>query len=237
MKIDYDYGAQNIEFELIYKKRKTLSIEIKAPGNITVKAPQGVSKDIVLGLVRNKSKWIIQKLLQVKEAEERKITRQYVSGESFIYLGRNYSLQIDHDSDVQTPRARLYRGRLCVHTGTRDEKAIKSAVSDWYKAKAREKILERVQHYQRHFYLAPTKVIVKDQKRRWGSCTSTRELRFNWRCIMAPSAVIDYIVVHEMCHMVHMDHSKNFWGLVRKVLPDYEERKAMLRNNGISYEL
>ena len=71
-----------------------------------------------------------------------------------------------------------------------------------------------------------------DMKKRWGSCTSKRELFFNWKCIMAPSPVLDYIVVHEMAHMVYMNHSQEFWHLVKKVLPDYVQRKEWLRNNG-----
>ena len=78
---------------------------------------------------------------------------------------------------------------------------------------------------------------IKEQQKRWGSCTSKRELLFNWKCIMAPSPVLDYIVVHEMAHMVYMNHSKEFWHLVKKVLPDYVQRKEWLRNNGIKYDL
>ena len=96
--------------------------------------------------------------------------------------------------------------------------------------KAIEKINERIRYYQAQFDVKPKKVIIKDQEKRWGSCTKDNQLLFNWKCIMAPSPVLDYIVVHEMCHMVHMNHSKEFWHLLKRVLPDYE-------HNGIKYDL
>lgn len=237
MKLSYEYGTQRIEFSVIFRKRKTLSIEVEAPGIITVIAPEGATEDRILETVKTKSKWIVQKLFEIKEMEYRKRTKQYVNGESFIYMGRNYSLQIIIDDKITLPVAKLFRGKLYVYTYSKNEEIIKQALENWYKDKAKEKIKERVIYYQNYFDIKPTKIIVKDQQKRWGSCTTKQELLFNWKCIMAPSPVLDYIVVHEMCHLVHMNHSKEFWQLLKRVLPDYESRKALLRNNGIKYDL
>ncbi len=132
---------------------------------------------------------------------------------------------------------KLVRGKFCVYTPTKDEKTIKKALEDWFKEKAKEKISERVAYYQSYFDEKPKGIKIKEQQKRWGSCTTKKELLFNWKCIMAPSPVLDYIVVHEMAHMVHMNHSQEFWHLVKKVLPDYVQRKEWLRNNGIKYDL
>lgn len=93
------------------------------------------------------------------------------------------------------------------------------------KIKAQEVVRERVQYYQRFFSKTPKAIKIKEQKKRWGSCTYQNELLFNWRIIMARSDALDYIVVHEMCHRVHKDHSKNYWNPVASVLPDYEKGK------------
>ncbi len=237
MRLAYDYGTQRIEFDVIFRKRKTLSIEVAAPSRITVIAPEGKSENEILETVKGKSKWIIQKLFEIKEMEYRKHKKEYVNGESLIYMGRNYSLQIILDEKASFAEAKLSRGRFYVNSNTKDQDIIKKALENWYRDKAKEKISERIKYYQGYFEVRPRKVVIKDQEKRWGSCTNNKDLLFNCKCIMAPSPVLDYIVVHEMCHMVHMNHSKEFWHLLKRVLPDYEQRKNWLRDHGIKCNL
>lgn len=237
MKLNYEYGTENIEFNVEFAKRKTILIEVEAPRMITVTAPKGTEEKKILETVKTKSNWIARKIFEIKEMEHRKRKKQYVNGESFIYLGRNYSLQIIYDENIKFPEAKLYRGKFYIYTNTKDEDIMKKALEKWYKEKAKEKIEERIKYYQANFDIKPKKVIIKDQQKRWGSCNMNQELRFNWKSIMAPSPILDYIVVHEMCHMVYMNHSKEFWKLLESILPDYKERKEALRNNGIKYDL
>lgn len=237
MRLSYDYGQQRIEFNVIYRRRKTLAIQVKAPSCVTVIAPAGMRKEAILQAVQGKSKWIVKKLLEIAEMQRRKGTREYVNGESFLYLGRNYSLQIEHDELAHVPEVKLLRGKLVVRILTRDEESIKKALQRWYQGKAVEKIWERVNYFQDQFDVKPAKVIVKEQQKRWGSCSAKGNLLFNWKTIMAPSSVVDYIVVHEMCHLVHLNHSKQFWQLVKTILPDYEVRRKALRDNGMMYDL
>ncbi|NJD03914.1 MAG: M48 family metallopeptidase [Ruminiclostridium sp.] len=237
MKLFYEYGTQRIEFTVVFRNRKTMLIEVEAPKTITVTVPVGTAENKILEMVKTKSKWIVKKLFDIKDMEYRKRTRQYVNGESFIYMGRNYSLQIILDYKAIPPEAKLIRGKICVYTCLKDDRLVRLALENWYKDKAREKIQERINYYQPYFDVKPAKITVKDQKKRWGSCSSRKSLLFNWKCIMAPSPVLDYIVVHEMCHLVHMNHSKEFWQLLKRVLPDYENRKAWLKNNGVKCDL
>lgn len=237
MRLSYDYGTERIEFEVVFRKRKTLSIEIEAPRKITVISPEGKSENEILEAVKTKSKWIVQKFFEIREMQYTKRDKQYVNGESFIYMGRNYSLQIILDEKVYFPKAKLFRGKFYVTSYTKDQDIIKQTLENWYRDKAKEKINERIEYYQSQFDVKAKKVVIKDQEKRWGSCTKDNQLLFNWKCIMAPSPVLDYIVVHEMCHMVHMNHSKDFWHLLKRVLPDYEQRKNWLRDNGIKYDL
>lgn len=237
MKLSYEYGTQTIEFDVVFRKRKTMAIQIQPPDKITVIAPKGVKEDEILRAVKGKSKWITQKLFQIREMEYLKRDRDYVNGESFIYMGRNYSLQIVLDKSYKVPQAKLFRGKLYVYTNSNDEEIIRLALEKWYKEKALQKVVERVSYYQKYFDLVPNKVMIKDQKKRWGSCSGQRNLYFNWKCIIAPSPILDYLVVHEMSHMVHMNHSADFWNLVATILPDYEKRREILKNQGVKYDL
>jgi hypothetical protein len=237
MKLSYEYGTETIEFEVVFRKRKTMSIEVEAPKMIKVIAPEGKSEVEILETVKTKSKWIVQKLFEIREMAYKKAEKEYVNGESFIYMGRNYSLQIVVEETIKVPEVKLSRGKFFAYVPSKDSSLIRLALENWYKDKAREKIAERTVYYQSHFDVKPRRLVIKDQQKRWGSCTKDNQLLFNWKCVMAPSPVLDYIVVHEMCHMVYRNHSQEFWGLVKRILPDYESRKEWLRNNGVRYEL
>ncbi|MEA1992789.1 MAG: M48 family metallopeptidase, partial [Euryarchaeota archaeon] len=109
---------------------------------------------------------------------------------------------------------------------------IRQALINWYRSHAKKKILERVEKYQSKIGVTPAKVRVKKQRKRWGSCSTRGNLNFNWRIIMAPMSLVDYVVVHELVHLTHPNHSREFWGMVASVLPDYDERRERLRIKG-----
>jgi len=114
---------------------------------------------------------------------------------------------------------------------------MRKAMEKWYRKKADRIINDRVGLYIEKIGKRPQVVKVKEQKRRWGSCTAKSKLYFNWRIIMAPGGIIDYVVVHEMSHLVHANHSKKFWQKVESVLPDYKKRRKWLKDNGIKLNL
>lgn len=237
MKLELTYGRTNIVFDVIFKKRKTMEIAVEPPKTITVTAPIGTTEDEILKKVESKGSWIIQKIYSFKHMQYSHINREFVNGESFMYLGRNYSLQIEVDSSFKKPEVKLYRGKFIVKASSKNDEDIRNAMEQWYRNRAKEVIGSRVKYYQKFFSKEPTDIRIKEQKKRWGSCTSKNELLFNWRCIMAKSNALDYIVIHEMCHMYHKDHSNEFWELVASVLPDYEVRKEWLRNYGVRMDL
>ncbi len=237
MKLSYEYETGIIEFGVVFRNRKTMAIQIEPPDKITVLSPKGVKEDEILKSVKGKSKWIVKKLFQLAEMESLKKTRKIINGESFIYMGMDYPLQIVVEGRYKKVQVELFRDILYVYTDINGKEKIRLALKKWYKEKSLEKVRERVIYFQKYFDLEPNKVMVKEQKRQWGSCTSQRNLYFNWKIIMAPSPVLDYLVVHEMSHMVHMNHSADFWNLVRSILPDYEERRKLLKNEGVKYDL
>lgn len=237
MELKFEYGSRIITFNLIYRKRKTMSIEVETTGEVTVIAPVGTSSDDVIEKVKSRAGWIVSKQYESKFINDTKIEREAVSGESYMYLGRNYSLDIRVDENIDNISVKLFQGKFVVNTYIKDEDLIKKAMENWYREKTLAKVKERVSYYSSYFNNEVTTVKVKEQKKRWASCTSKNELLFNWRCVMAPVFVLDYIVVHEMCHMEYKNHSKDFWNRVYAVMPDYEVRKSWLKNNGIKMDI
>lgn len=235
MKIEY--GTETIEFSVVYRKRKTIEIGVEPPNIVSVVAPEGMEEDIIQKHVKIKANWIVKKLYEIRTIQSRQLDREYINGESFMYMGRNYSLRIVEDKTIKRAMTKLYQGKFIIATPTRDEIKLKESMERWYRQKAYDKVIERVTYYQKYFSIKPSDIKVKEQKKRWASCTSKGELLFNWRCAMAPSFALDYIVVHEMSHLIHMDHSKEFWHLVGRIMPDYEKRREWLKNYGVKMDL
>ncbi|WP_246637703.1 M48 family metallopeptidase [Crassaminicella profunda] len=222
-----------IEFSTEYRNRKTFEIRIEPPNRVTVRAPKGSKEEDVLKIVGAKEKWIRDKLSFFKGIDYTKMKKEYVNGEIFLYLGEEYPLKVIMDYSIKKPVVKLEKETFYITTNTEDENMLKKAMKEWYRKKTLEEIMKRTAYFQKNFLLKPNKIKVKDQKKRWGSCSSKMNLNFNLRCIMMPRAIIDYLVVHEMCHMVHMNHSKAFWQLVGKIIPDYKERRMWLKENGM----
>lgn len=237
MRLEFEYGSRMITFNLIYRKRKTMSIEVETTGEVTVIAPVGTSTYDIIERVKSRAGWIVSKQYESKFINDTKINREAVSGESYMYLGRNYCLDVILDEKLDTITVKLFQGKFVLSTYTRDEDLIKNAMENWYREKTLAKVKERIEYYKSYFNDEVTDVKVKEQKKRWASCTSKNKLLFNWRCVMAPAFVLDYIVVHEMCHMEYKNHSKDFWNRVCTVMPDYDSRRTWLRNNGMKMDI
>lgn len=237
MKLGFQYGTKYIEFDVIYRKRKTLEISVEPPHVIMVVAPIGITEEVIIKKTKSRAKWIIEQLYSFKNINYQKINREYVNGESFMYLGRNYSLQIIVNEEIKKPEVKLYHSKFYVTAPIKDSQTIEKAMEHWYRKKTKEKIEERIKYYQPFFAKRPLDIKVKEQRKRWGSCTTKDELLFNWRCVMAKANVLDYIIVHEMCHMYHKNHSKEFWELLASIMPDYESRKEWLKNYGVKMDL
>lgn len=232
MKKESKRTVPEIEFEVEYRNRKTFEIRIEPPDIIKVKAPMVATEEEISQVVMSKAKWITQKLFEFKDREYRPRKKEYVDGESFMYLGRNYSLKILLNPQAKSIKAKLYQGKFYIDTYTKDQEKLRKAMEIWYRQKTLEKAMDGINYYQSYFNVKPNSVKVKEQKKRWASCTFNRDLLFNWRCAMAPVDVINYIVVHEMCHMVHFNHSKDFWKLVEKIMSDYKAQKEWLSQKG-----
>jgi predicted metal-dependent hydrolase len=233
MKLHFFYAGTKIEFTVVYSNRSSMRIAITPPDEIKVTAPKGVSETVIINCVKEKAPWILKKLYMVKSMDI-KPKHEFNSGETFLYLGKEVELKVEIGV---VEKVYLNGDRLEVTTKEFDKDVIRNMLELWYRQRTLEKVLEKIKYYNKYFHESPRNIKVKEQKRRWASCTYYNDILVNWRCSMAKEEVIDYIVVHEMCHMVHKNHSREFWNLVASILPSYKIQKQWLKENGARMEL
>lgn len=223
-----------IKFSVEYRKRKSLAIQIIASNDIRVLVPKTISKQQILDLVESKANWIVAKLDIISKREQLAVPKQFVNGELFHYLGREYKLVITLTKQTKQPEVILKSSEIHIIASSTTETDIKAILIQWYKEQAMKLLAERVALYGKTIGVQPTKIRLSNAQKRWGSCSSKGSLLINWRLVMAPLEVFDYVVVHELCHLVHLNHSKDYWNLVRSIIPNYQQRKEWLKDNGMA---
>lgn len=221
-----------IDFDIVRSSRKTLGIHIGQGGQVLVKAPAWVSRSQIREAVLGKSPWIREKADLARRGDALKITHRFAQGEPFLYLGRTYPLYIRYDPAMKNVCVDLTEDEFVIETPAIHGAVLEMAVLKWYRENALKLMEQRVQYYGQIFGALPSKVIVREQKSRWGSCNSKGELRLNWKLIMAPPGILDYVVVHELCHLKEMNHSPRFWNLVETLCPQYRQCRQWLKDYG-----
>lgn len=212
---------------------KTASIKI-IDGSIKLAIPEKLSDTEIKQLIKRRSFWIKQKIKQQASIVPYR-PKEYVSGESFPYLGRNYRLKLLHHEGTGV---KLKDGYLeCSISKKADPQKVKEILVSWYKEHALERLIEKTERYSKIIRANPQSVDIKDYKARWASCSSNGKITYNWRIILAPHHIVDYIVVHELCHIMHPNHSTDYWKSVKNILPDYKECREWLRSNGNALNL
>lgn len=211
---------------IVRSKRKTFSIEVERDGSLVVRAPNRASMRTIRGVVKGKRKWIARKQHQALEKYSSITPKRFVKGERFLYLGNPYPLVIGNATNPPL----TFDNRNFVLSEEHVAKA-REAFIDWYRQQARSVISERVQRYSSPSDIRYRKLKITSAQKRWGSCSAKGNLCFSWRLAMAPLEVIDYVVVHELAHIEHKDHSRQFWDRVENVLPDYRSRRQWLKDN------
>jgi predicted metal-dependent hydrolase len=229
--------VKDIEYQLLRSnERKTADIVIERNGDISVRVPEHLSEEQADAVVDSKRLWIYRNLAEWRDLNATRVVREWVSGEGFLYLGASYRLMMVQEQDEPL---KLKDGRFCLQRQIVEvggELAAKQIFEKFYIEKGMERIKRRVAYFAPKVGVVPLSVEVKDIGFRWANCTFDGRLSFHWKCIMALPKVIDYIVVHELCHLRHRDHTDAFWNEVDKVMPDYYERKAWLREHGASFD-
>lgn len=235
-KISINYKDIEINANLIYRKRKNITIQIKPNCEVTLISPPNVSKKILEDILLKKGDWILKKLDNYKELEHLYKEKEYIDDEKFMYLGKEYNLKVikDEEEDIF-----IKDDKILVKVKEKDKEYIKNKFKVWYKEESEKLVSERLIQLKKDSdimaKLMPNKLKVKGQKKRWGTCTSKGYIYINSKISMAKKEAIDYILVHEFSHLVHMNHSKDFYNLVQKIMPNYKKEEKWLREN--SYKL
>jgi predicted metal-dependent hydrolase len=220
MKIDYQIVRS--------PKRKKLTISVERDRMVVVHAPQTLSEEKLHEAVDARRQWILEKLRHPQKYQNRLHPpgKEVVNGESALYLGRDYRIQVSETAsgDIEfsqrfiIPPAHLTKRR--------------KVLRDWYVEQAKEKILTRVERHARELGVTFAAAKIVDNRYRWGSCTVNDNVNFNWRLIKAPAFVIDYVIVHELAHLIEANHTSRFWTIIRAHTPSMEKAKAWLKEHG-----
>lgn len=191
----------------------------------------------IISLVEKKRDWIINKYKNYHQRlRQLPAEREFVSGEKLLYKGNSYLLEVT-ESTGRFTNVNLSEGQLLVEikagipSNMRREE-IKRHLENWYIKKAREIITERLELFSSIIGVKVNNVRLKNQKTRWGSCSRKGNLNFNWKLVMAPTVIVDYVIVHELCHIKQMNHSPQFWLLVENQISDYKTMRKWLKENG-----
>ena len=223
------YGDRMITFSLQRNGRKNLKIVVTPELSVEVTAPQSATDDQILWAVKRKASWIVKKLDKQSSFHPLPTPRQYISGETLVYLGRQYRLHVV--AGGRQP-AKLIGGFLEVMVqDPSDRKSVKIAVDEWYRHRARQTInryLEKCLAVTARHGVPQPSLMIRNMQRRWGSCSPAGRITFNLKLLQVPVHCIEYVIMHELCHLKYHNHSKAFYSLLTRCQPDWRERKSVL---------
>jgi len=212
-----------IEYILNRSNRKTIAIYVRN-GVVEVRAPHKMSKDDINRFVSLKEQWIIRNLAKHEAQADKKKSFRLEYGSGITLRGEEYPIT------KRTGQSAGFDGVDFYMPADLPSDHIKATCVEIYKILAKAHISNRVAFFSKHMNVFPSIVKINSAKTRWGSCSTKKSLNFSWRLIMADDSVIDYVVVHELSHLVEMNHSARFWAVVAKVLPDYKKNKVQLKS-------
>jgi len=225
------FGSAEIAFTLAVTDRRSLKITVGPDRQVMVEAPAAKSLDDVLTRVLRRGAWIIRQLEYFRRFQPLPTPRRYVSGETHLYLGRQYRLKLIPDEGRE--EVKLIRGyfQVLLHDAT-DHARAERLLTRWFDTRGRAIITDRLARchaaLQRYGVPAPTSVTFRRMEKRWGSCTKAGGVLFNTELAHVPVPCIDYVVAHELCHLKHPNHSPAFYALLSQVMPDWQRRKERL---------
>ena len=222
------FGSEQLVFKLSHQNRKTIGIKVHPDLTVNVIAPEGSSEFEVLKKVRVKIPWILRQLKFFKSYLPATPPRKYINGETHLYLGRQYKLKAIKDNEN---RIKAYRGQLLLELPDVTPEAIEMALQNWYKQRAKviyNEILDAMLPKFNRYQLVKPNLSIRKMAKRWGSCTQGGRITLNTELIKAPKGCIEYVIVHELCHLVHHSHTKYFYNLQSRMLPEWKKWKDRL---------
>ena len=221
----------SFEYQIKYSKRKTLNISVERDRTIIVRAPNHLAKDKIDEIVQSRKQWIKDKLNHTQKYPFVSDNKEFVSGETLMYLGRNYQLQVV-DEDFEGV---VFEQRFII-SKSNQYKANKM-FKEWYLNQALNKIKPLAKKYAKSLGVEYNKVSTSEMKYRWGSCTPANNIIFNWRIIKAPMYVLEYLVAHELVHLLENNHTDRFWNILSIQVPEHDRARKWLREKGGELEI
>lgn len=223
------YGTSAIVYELMYVERDDLAIHVYPDGSVVVEAPPDTGLDIIESRVYKRAKWILKQQRTFSEYSAPDPNRMYVSGETYFYLGKRYRLKlIPSDFD----RVKFNRGRIYLYvTDTRDWQLKSRLIQKWYRTRAKFIFEQQLEHCFKRFSgydIAYPELQIRAMKSQWGSCTASGKIMLNLKLIKVKKKLIDYVIVHELCHLIEHNHSQKFYELLSLMMPDWEALRKEL---------
>ncbi len=232
------FGDYEISFERVKSNAKRYTtIRVHPDKRVTVLSPEDTTDAQLTKIVQGKARWIIDKFQKIDEVKHTKVPYELVSGESFLYKGKMLRLKLRLST---TGNGKVYSDTtnlFCETTQKDNKEHIAKLLQNWYQEEAEGYLQNRTLILAEKFSDKPNCVRIKDQNKRWGSATAKKGLDFNWRIIMAPPSVIDYVIIHELAHLKHKNHTEDFWNTVKDIMPNYNEKKEWLRINGANLKI
>ena len=223
------------QYELILSRRKTIGLTVERDSRLVVRAPEGTTAAQVQTVLARKALWLYRQRRRTERYPANPPRKEFVTGESLLYLGRHYRLEVISDSiDSDSIAGVRFCGKFQISESQRGEASL--LLRRWYEEHAHRRLSARARTFSRQLGVAFNQLHVSDLKYRWGSCTPQNNLNFNWRIIKAPAFVLDYLVVHELAHLLEPNHSRRFWTIVAVQVPRWEEAKAWLKQFGTLLE-
>lgn len=220
------YGSEKIVYALYFRERKTLGITVNPDGSTLVNAPIGSSLEKIEGKVRKRAAWILRQQDHFLSFEPRNTIRKFVSGESHLYLGRQYQLLI-----VNSNEEKVKHTGVNIEIRTKDNNKAEKLLESWYLDKSKiwfNNIAQPLIEHFKKYEVAPNKLEIRKMQNRWGSCSTKGRILLNPELIKAPKACIEYVIIHELCHLVHRDHTQAFFELQQKEFPEWKKWKRKL---------
>jgi predicted metal-dependent hydrolase len=223
------YGDQRIPYRVSFKENSIISIHVYSDGRVRVDAPVSAEPRQIKAAVLKRARWIHNHLQAIVDRASHVLPREYVSGESHLYLGRRYVLKVVKDAGAE-PSVKLVRGYIRVISPRVDQTTIRSMLWEWYLSRARDVFQRRIENATSGLaWLRNTpRWKLLTMRRQWGSCSPKGRLNLNPHLIKAPSACIDYVILHELCHVQFHNHSRQYYRLLSKHMPNWERVKERL---------
>lgn len=226
MKDAIQFGSKQIDFQLEFSNRKSLGITVTPDLDVIVKAPIDTTIEKVKEKLRKKAPWIIRQQSFFLAFHPKMTDRKYVGGETHLYFGRQYRLKIIFDP-VESVKL---KGKF-IEVTTLDKAKVEELVSNWYLHNAKKKLhtiaIELIEKFKK-YKVEPSSIVLREMPTRWGSCTAKGKIILNPELIKAPKGCIEYVIIHELCHLIHHDHTQKFIDLQTKEMSNWEKWKMKL---------